>query len=161
MKTYNLKCKALATKIKNISGCIVNIRSAKNDSAGRGHRYFFSKCNPATDKSTYCITWILWRNVQHARPGSRLPFFHIPKLQWTLKPPYFNKRLQAKARMYDLDPRRISSHSLRIGGATAMAAACRNERVRNLKNGRLEVGCIPRLRQKYNPAVRAGASRTS
>ena len=26
------------------------------------------------------------------------------------------------ARMYGLDPRRVSSHSLRIGGATAMAA---------------------------------------
>ena len=31
------------------------------------------------------------------------------------------------ARMYDLDPRRISSHSLRIGGATAMAAAGMSE----------------------------------
>ena len=119
--------KAQATKFNNISGCIVNIRSAKNDAAGRGHRYFFTKCNPATDKSTYCITWILWRYVQHARPGPRMQFFHIPELQWTLKPPYLNKRLQAMARMYDLDPRRISSHSLRIGGATAMAAAGMSE----------------------------------
>ena len=94
--------KAQATKFNNISGCIVNIRSAKNDAAGRGHRYFFTKCNPATDKSTYCITWILWRYVQHARPGPRMQFFHIPELQWTLKPPYLNKRLQAMARMYDL-----------------------------------------------------------
>jgi hypothetical protein len=56
-------------KYKKVSGCIVNIRSAKNDAAGRGHRYFFYKCIPATDKSTYCISWILWRYVQHARPG--------------------------------------------------------------------------------------------
>ncbi len=31
-------------KYKNVNGCIVNIRSAKNDAAGRGgHRYFFIK----------------------------------------------------------------------------------------------------------------------
>ena len=118
----------LGTKtFKNVSGCIVNIRSAKNDAAGRGHRYYFTKCNPARDTSTYCITWILWRYVQHARPGPCLPFFHIPKLQWMLKPPYLNKRLQAMAVMYGLDPTRVSSHSLRIGGATAMAAAGMSE----------------------------------
>ena len=110
-------------KLKNVSGCIVNIRSVKNDAAGRGHRYFFTKYNLASDKSTYCITWILWQYVQHTRPGPRLPFFHIPKLQWTLKPQNLNKRLQAMAIMYGLDPSRVSSHSLRIGGATAMAAA--------------------------------------
>ena len=74
-------------------------------------------CNPATDKSTYCITWILRRYVQHARPGPRLPFFHIPKFRWTLKPTYLNKRMQAIAIMYGLNPNRVSSHSLRIGGA--------------------------------------------
>ena len=31
------------------------------------------------------------------------------------------------AEMYCLDPRRVSSHSLRIGGATAMAAAGMSE----------------------------------
>jgi hypothetical protein len=115
-------------KYKNVSGCIVNIRSAKNDTARRGHRYFFNKCNPATNKSTYCIRWILWRYVQHARPGPRLPFFHISTLKWTLKPAYLNKKLKAMAKMYGLDPsRRASSHSFRIGGATAMAAAGMSE----------------------------------
>ena len=118
---------ARTTEFKNVSGCIVNIRSAKNDAAGRGHRYFFTNCHPAKDKSTYCITWILWRFVQHARPGPRLPFFHIPRLQWMLKPPYFNKRLQAMAIIYGLDPRRVSLHSLRIDGATAMAVAGMSE----------------------------------
>jgi hypothetical protein len=112
---------------KNVTCCIVNIRSAKNDAAGRGHRYFFGRCNPDTDRSTYCITWILWRYVQHARPGSRRPFFHIPTLKWTLKPTYLNKKLQGMAKMYGLDPSRVSSHSLRIGGATAMAAAGMSE----------------------------------
>ena len=75
------------TDFRKVTGCIVNIKSAKNDSAaGRGHRYYFAKSNPVKDKSSYCITWIIWRYVQHARPGPKCPFFHIPKLGWTLKP---------------------------------------------------------------------------
>jgi hypothetical protein len=67
--------------------------------------------------------------VQHARPGPRLSFFHIPKLQWTLKPPYLNKKLQAMMAIiiYGLAPRRVSFHSLRICGAAAMAAAGMSE----------------------------------
>ena len=118
---------ASAAYIRKVTGCIVNIKSAKNDSAGRGHRYYFAKSNPAKDKSSYCITWIMWRYVQHASSGPKCPFFHIPKLGWTLKPPFLNKKLREMAEMYGLDPRRISSHSLRIGGATAMTAAGMSE----------------------------------
>ncbi len=112
---------------QKVAGCIVNIRSAKNDATGRGHRYYFAKSNLLTDNSTYCITWILWRYVQHARPGARRAFFYVPHIHWALRPPYLNKRLKAMAIMYGLDPKRVSSHSLRIGGATAMAAAGMSE----------------------------------
>lgn len=40
-----------------------------------------------------------------------------------LKPAYFNACLQKLAEAYGLDPRRVSSHSLRIGGVSALAAA--------------------------------------
>ena len=113
---------AYLTVFSKVTGCIVNIKSAKKDAAGRGHRYYFAKSNPAK-KLSYCITWTLWRYVQHARPGPNCPFFHIPKLRWTFKPPYLNKKLREMAEMYGLDPHRVSSYSLRISGATAMAAA--------------------------------------
>ena len=105
-----------------VVGCLVNIRSAKNDATGRGHRYYFEKSAPG-DNSLYCIVWTLWRYSQLARPAARRSFFYIPEIHWTLKPAYLNQRLKAMARMYGLEENRVSSHSLRIGGATALAAA--------------------------------------
>lgn len=120
-----------ATSIKTlpfteVSGCLINIRSAKNDKTGRGHRYYFERSKTG-DASLYCIVWTLWRYSQHTHPAAGCPFFHIPAINWTLKPPYLNKRLRDMAIMYGLDPTRVSSHSLRIGGATAMAAAGMHE----------------------------------
>ena len=40
-----------------------------------------------------------------------------------LKPPYFNACLKEIAIYFNLDPRRVSSYSLRIVGASALAAA--------------------------------------
>ena len=40
-----------------------------------------------------------------------------------LKPPYFNACLKEIAIYFNLDPRRVSSYSLRIVGASAPAAA--------------------------------------
>ena len=34
-----------------VTGCIVSIKSANNEAAGRGHRYNFVKSNPAKEKS--------------------------------------------------------------------------------------------------------------
>jgi hypothetical protein len=81
---------AYRTDFSKVTGCIVNIKSAKSDAAGRGHRYYFAKSNPAKEKSLYCIAWTLWRYVQHAKPVPNCPFFHIQELRWTLKPPYLN-----------------------------------------------------------------------
>ena len=105
-----------------VVGCLVNIRTAKNDKTGRGHRYYFTKSTPG-DQTMYCITWVLWNYAQRARPAEGRSLFYIPALKWTLRPTYLNKRLRAMARMYGLDETRVSSHSLRIGGATALAAA--------------------------------------
>ncbi len=109
-----------------VVGSLVNIRSAKNDPTGRGHRYYFPKSTPG-DQSMYCITWVLWNYAKQAKPEGRNSFFYIPAINWTLKPAYLNKRLRTMARMYGLDEKRVSSHSLRIGGATALAAAGMHE----------------------------------
>eukprot|EP01036_Dinobryon_divergens_P061542 gene61542-biopygen7838 len=71
----------------------------------------------------YCITWVLWNYAQQAKPEEGKSLFFIPAINWTLRPAYLNQRLRAMARMYGLDETRVSSHSLRIGGATALAAA--------------------------------------
>ena len=109
-----------------VIGSLVNIRTAKNDTKGRGHRYYFPKSTPG-DQTMYCITWVLWNYAKQAKPEDGNSFFYIPALKWTLQPVYLNQRLRAMARMYGLDEKRVSSHSLRIGGATALAAAGMHE----------------------------------
>ena len=98
----------------------VLIRSKKNDQRGRGYKYHFTA---AADNDTYCIVHILWTYAVTVQPQKGASLFYIPGLQWTLKPPYFAAQLKAIGRKYGLDETRISSHSLRIGGATTLAAA--------------------------------------
>ena len=83
------------------------IRSKKNDKRGRGFKYYFQATNP---EATYCITSIiLWDYTSRARPSPGRSFFHIPELNWTLKPPYFATRLKQLGVHFELDPSRISS----------------------------------------------------
>ena len=58
-----------------------------------------------------------------ARPVREKSLFYIPSLDWTLKPPYFTEELRRLAAANGIDPARVSLHSLRIGGATTLAAA--------------------------------------
>ena len=62
-----------------------------------------------------------------ARPARGKSPFCIPSLDWTLKPPYFAEQLRRLAIVSGIDPARVSSHSLRIGGATTLAAAGLND----------------------------------
>lgn len=103
-----------------VTAVTVNIKSKKNDPKGRGHRYHFSRASP-NDK--YCIVQELWDYAARIRPHKARSFFYIPALNWTLKPPYFAQQLRKLAAINGLDPNRVSSHSLRIGGASTLAAA--------------------------------------
>jgi len=60
---------------------------------------------------------------KNGKPQRGRSFFYVPVLKWTLKPTYFNLCLKQLSLLCNLDPTRISSHSLRIGGASALAAA--------------------------------------
>ena len=62
-----------------------------------------------------------------ARPIRGKSLFYIPSLDWTRKPPYFAEQPRRLAIASGIDPARVSSHSLRIGGATTLAAAGLND----------------------------------
>jgi hypothetical protein len=62
-----------------------------------------------------------------ARPVRGKSLFYIPSFDWTLKPPYFSEELRRLAIASGIDPARVSSHSLHIGGATTLAAIGLND----------------------------------
>ena len=102
----------------------MDILSAKNDKKHKGNRLYFGLADMTDPNQAYCIiTETLCKYTMAAKPHKGSSFFYIPALKWTLKPTYFNLCLKQLALLYDLDPTRISSHSLRIGGASSALAA--------------------------------------
>ena len=110
----------------NIRSVIINVRSAKNDVEGQGHRFCFDARRSIThslpENVGFCIVWDLYSWARVARPSAFNPFLSF-RGQWTLSYDTFTKAVKTVARSFGLNPMRFSSHSLRIGGASALAAA--------------------------------------
>jgi hypothetical protein len=110
----------------DIQSVVINVRSAKNDIEGVGHRFCFdakrSVEHHLPKNVGYCIVWELYSWARVARPEASNPFLSF-RGQWTLSYDTFTKAVKSVARSFGLDPTRFSSHSLRIGGASALAAA--------------------------------------
>ena len=109
--------------LSRIIGASAFLVRSKTDSTGRGRRIPFVRreVNPPT--CTYDIVAVLYDYVRAVRPMRGKPFFHIPSLLWSLSPTHYNLRLRTVAIKHGLDPDRVHSHSVRIGGATVLAAA--------------------------------------
>lgn len=102
-----------------ISGVVIDITSAKNDSAGSGHRFFFARALSATEP---CICMLLWNWAVLAHPTTEAPFFSYRNI-WQLSAADMSAAMKATSVRAGLDPSRVSPHSLRYGGASTLAAA--------------------------------------
>jgi hypothetical protein len=108
----------------------ITIRSAKNDVAGQGFRFTFP-CRHVLDPDDafdFCSVMYLWSIL--GRPAPLDPFFSTrrdpiggKKASWKMSPEYVVGVMRKASSHFSLDPKRFSMHSLRIGGASAMAAA--------------------------------------
>jgi len=116
-------CDIALLDCRDLKGCVIDILSAKNDTAHKGNRMHFGLADLSDPNQVYCFTTKLWQYAKAANPVRGKSFFYLTAVQRTLKPPYFNACLKQLAAVYGLDPTRVSSHSLRIGGASALAAA--------------------------------------
>jgi len=111
------------TSLSCILGASAFLMRSKTDSVGAGKRIPFLRRTVLPPTCVYDIVTILYDYVTTIRPERGKPFFHVPSLMWSLSPALYNLRLRKVAVKHDLDPARIHSHSVRIGGATVLAAA--------------------------------------
>jgi hypothetical protein len=109
----------------SVIGCYLTVKDSKNDPSGEGSRYPYSRELARSPDSLYDFTEILYDWSVVARPLLNGPFFSSRNFK--LSPVMLNKWLSSIAVKFNLDSKRISSHSLRIGGASSLAAAGVND----------------------------------
>jgi hypothetical protein len=112
----------------SVVGCYLTVKDSKNDPGGEGSRYPYTRELSRHPGSLYDFSEILYDWSVVARPLLSAPFFSTSS-NFKLTPCTLNKWLSSIALKFNLDSKRISSHSLRIGGASSLAAAGVNDYV--------------------------------
>ena len=109
--------------LSDVRSVIVTVRSAKNDVEGEGHRMEFPRvavdAMHAFDLAADMFSWAV-----RAQPKYGHPFLSY-RGEWRLGYAALSKVIKLVAKELGLDPARYRTHSLRIGGASMMAAAGR------------------------------------
>jgi hypothetical protein len=109
--------------LSRIIGASAFLTRLKVDNTGKGKRIPFLRQTVNPPVCVYDIVTVLYQYVLEARPVRGKPFFYVPSLHWSLTPVLYNQRLRGVAIKHGLDPDRVHSHSVCIGGATLLAAA--------------------------------------
>ena len=125
----NWHCKSSEAHLNSATellGVSILIRSAKNDQNGDGAKYYFTTVT-ITATAVFCLATDMFAWAQRARPIKHDPFLTcrtgysgIPvMLEYRRMLAYCKRAATASG----FDPKRFGTHSLRIGGASIMAAA--------------------------------------
>jgi len=109
-----------------IRSVIFLIRTAKNDIEGEGHRFEYYSKAPSPVRA-FDLVFDMYSWVVQARPEMGEPFLMFqgrPGVKkFLLSYNAFSRGVKKVARAMGLDPVRFRPHSLRIGGASMLAAA--------------------------------------
>jgi len=115
--------RVLGIPISDVVSTIITVRGAKNDVAGDGHCMEFMKSETSVT-CAYCIVTSLYTWAIRAQPRFGHPFLSW-RGEWVLSYNRLSKAIKKVASEMGLDPSRYRTHSLRIGGASMLAAAGR------------------------------------
>ena len=108
-------------QLKDVQGVSINVRSAKNDQLGNGAKYYFPLME-VSPKVAFCLTTELFIWSSFAKPLDDDPFLSY-KGKWFLSYDTYLKTVKRVAKACGFNPDRFGTHSIRIGGATILAAA--------------------------------------
>jgi hypothetical protein len=111
-------CRYPLTALAGVS-CLV--RSAKNDQEGTGHKCYFA-VQAVSPTSAFCIASTMFEWAQKAQPTPEEPFLSY-RGERTLSYDMYAKAIKTAAQRSGFNPARFSPHSVRIGGASSLAAA--------------------------------------
>jgi hypothetical protein len=118
--SYNLR----RENLPSITGVTVKLRSCKNDQEGGGHTFSFQRIVGVDDVSAEanCLCFIMasWAIRARLHPED---LFLSYRQAWKITPASIAKAVKFMARVEGFADTRFSTHSLRYGGATALAAA--------------------------------------
>jgi hypothetical protein len=107
---------------ENVVEVILVIRSAKNDFEGVGNKVVI-KVNPISDIRPYDFATELFVFNKTAQPHHGGPFLAWRNSPFGVDRFYEAMKLSVQRAKNHLDPKRFESYSLRIPGASVMAAA--------------------------------------
>lgn len=107
-------------------GVTISFRSAKNDQAGEGHKFHYA-VRSLSSNCLFCLATNMFEWAVRARPPDDLPFLSFfgasESNNFYLKYDTVLSEIKRAAFAAGFDPDRFGVHSLRIGGATILAAA--------------------------------------
>lgn len=112
--------------LSRLRGVSVTIKDSKADQEGASDKYNFPRfMNPWPSTMAYEFSEELFNLAIRSKPLNGQPFFSCSTAErMTLSADIMNKFLKEKvAPMFDLNPKRVHTHSLRFAGASTLAAA--------------------------------------
>lgn len=106
-------------------GVTVTIKNGKADPGGKGFKTPIARPTDINPNRAYVISEVLWDLAVRAKPLKDQPFFSSSTAEpLNLSAEKLNKWLQEDlCPIFDLDPTRVHTHSLRFAGASVMHAA--------------------------------------
>jgi len=99
----------------------IKVRSAKNDEGGRGFKYYFVRDTSLSSTAAFDLVEDMFTLASLTKPKGTDSFFSYD--DYVLKYHTFNDTIKKVASAVGADKSRYSCHSMRVGGATVLAAA--------------------------------------
>lgn len=112
-------CDWEALSSATVTGVVFIVRSAKNDQLGETHRLCFPRKMPSDSSSCICSIALSWALRARLLPSA--PFLSY-RNTWCLSRWDIDSAVKTIAKLYGLNTTRFTPHSLRYGGASALAA---------------------------------------
>jgi len=108
--------------ISQVRNMTYRIRGSKTDQHRRGVTMFFETMDEADPNVAFCVVRDAFRWAKEAQPTGEDAFLSY-RNTWGLGYDQYNAAFKLTAVRMDFPPDRFSTHSARIGGASALAAA--------------------------------------